>query len=97
MHIHRHLNIHSVTMKFPNRDHKNRTKKEKLILSLGTVTASFGTNSIALIRRIECPTNASSGVAFSSLVTVCWIDKTASNLVPSIAILNLGNKVVSRL
>jgi hypothetical protein len=35
---------------------------------------------------------ASSGIAFNSLVTVCWIDETVSNLVPLIAIFNLGNK-----
>jgi hypothetical protein len=36
--------------------------------------------------------NASSHIAFSSLITVCWIDETASNLIPFIAIFNLGNK-----
>jgi hypothetical protein len=36
--------------------------------------------------------NASSHISFSSLITVCWIDETASNLVPFIAVFNLGNK-----
>jgi hypothetical protein len=40
--------------------------------------------------------NASARIAFSSLVTVCWIDETASNLVPLIAIFNLGNKKKSQ-
>jgi hypothetical protein len=31
-------------------------------------------------------------IAFSSLITVCWIDETASNLVPFIVIFNFGNK-----
>jgi hypothetical protein len=35
---------------------------------------------------------ASSCIAFSSVVTVCWIDETASNLVPFIIIFNLGDK-----
>jgi hypothetical protein len=40
--------------------------------------------------------SVSSRIALSSLVTVSWIDETASNLVLSIAIFNLENKKVSR-
>jgi hypothetical protein len=36
--------------------------------------------------------NTSSHIAFSSLVTVCWIDERASNLAPFIAIFNLRNR-----
>jgi hypothetical protein len=36
--------------------------------------------------------NASSRITFGFLVTVCWIDETASNLVPFVSVFNLGNK-----
>jgi hypothetical protein len=43
------------------------------------------------IKQIEC-LNASSRIAFSSLIKVCCINETVSNLVPFNAIFNLGNK-----
>jgi hypothetical protein len=45
-----------------------------------------------LILRTECPREASSRVASSSLVAVCWIDGTASNLVSFLSIFNSAIK-----
>jgi hypothetical protein len=63
-----------------------------LIPSLNIVPARFRTTFTSPLQRIQCPRKRLSRIAFSSLVTVCWIDETASNLVYFIAIFNLGNK-----
>jgi hypothetical protein len=49
-------------------------------------------HNVYVTRKTNAPENASSRIVFSSDVQFCCIDKTASNLVPSIAIFNLGNK-----
>jgi hypothetical protein len=36
--------------------------------------------------------NASSHIAFTSLVTVCWIEETASILIGFVTFFNSGNK-----
>jgi hypothetical protein len=89
------LHKHSVTIKFQNWGHKKHPKKDKkylLIPSLNIVSARFRTAFTSLIQRIESQENDSSHIAFSSLVTVCWNDEAAANLVPFIAISDLGNK-----
>jgi hypothetical protein len=88
------FSLYSVTIKIPNWGHKKPYKKDKkylLIPSLNIVPASFRTKFTLLI-QLNTWENASSRITFSPLVTVCWIDKTALNLDPFIAIFNLGSK-----
>jgi hypothetical protein len=66
---------------------KNNTKKIKKYL---LVPARFRTTRSYNVSNAR--ENASSRIAHTSLLTVCWIDETASTLVPFIAIFNLENK-----
>jgi hypothetical protein len=91
--------IHSVTIKFPNLGHKKHIKKSKEIF-INTVTQYGPISSAQRLHRSynksNARENASSHIAFSSLVTACWVIETASNLVSFITVFNSGNKKVSR-
>jgi hypothetical protein len=85
-----------VTIKFPNWGHKKPHKKDKKYLLIPSLNMVPAQRLHPSYNKSNARLNASSHIAFSSFITVCWVDETALNLVPFMAIFNLGNKKVSR-
>jgi hypothetical protein len=86
------LGTYNVTNTFPNWGYK--TAQEKLLMAVLPASAQCLHR---LYNESNARVNAPSLIALSSPVTVSWIDETASNLVPFIAVLNLGNNKFSQL
>lgn len=83
-----------VTIKFPNRGHKNHTRKLKILIYYQSVH-----NQPALVQRLDSSykdsnlrENCSSRISLRFLITLNWFNETAPNTVPPVANFNLRNK-----